>query len=94
MTTMFAKHQVENYNNWKKVYDEIAPFRKQSGITAASVHHDSSDPNTVIITHQFRDINAAKKFADSPNLKSAMKKAGVSSEPEFWFTEDLEETPY
>jgi quinol monooxygenase YgiN len=91
---MFAKHQVEDYNNWKKVYDDIAPFRKESGVTAASVHHDSNDPNIVIITHQFRDINAAKRFADSEDLKSAMKKAGVNSQPEFWFAEDIEKTSY
>jgi len=94
MTTMFVKHQVEDYNNWKSVYDGIAPFRKKSGVTSASVHRDSDDPNTVIVTHQFRDMNAAKKFVDSEDLKAAMNKAGVSSQPEFWFAEDLEKTPY
>jgi quinol monooxygenase YgiN len=91
---MFVKHQVADYNNWKSVYDEIAPFRKESGVTSASVHRDSDDPNTVVITHQFRDMNAAKKFVDSEDLKTAMEKAGVSSQPEFWFTEDLEKTSF
>ena len=94
MTTMFVKHQVKDYNNWKSVYDEIAPFRKESGVTSASVHRASDDRNTVIVTHQFRDLNAAKKFVDSEGLKTAMNKAGVNSQPEFWFAEDLESTPY
>jgi quinol monooxygenase YgiN len=94
MVTMFVKHQVGDYNNWKRVYDEIAPFRKESGVTTASVHRALNDHNSIIITHQFRDMNAAKKFADSEDLKSAMKKAGVNSQPEFWFAEDLEKTPY
>jgi quinol monooxygenase YgiN len=75
-------------------YDELGPVRKQYGVTAASVHRDPKDPNTVIVTQQFRDLNAATSFANSTDLKSAMAKAGVSGPPEFWFSEDVEHTPY
>lgn len=94
MATMFVKHHVDDYNNWKRVYDSVAPLRKESGVTSASVYRDSSDPKTIIITHQFKDMNAAKSFADSEGLKSAMENAGVNGHPEFWFGEDLEKTSY
>ena len=93
-TTMFAKHAVSNYKNWKRVYDEVASLRKERGVTGASVHRDVNDPNTIIITHQFKDTNAATAFANSEDLKSAMMKAGVAGPPEFWFGEDIEQTPY
>jgi quinol monooxygenase YgiN len=94
MTTMFARHKVEDYNNWKRVYDEISNVRKEKGVTAAHVYRDTKDPNTIIVTHQFKNENAATGFANSDDLKSAMHKAGVQGQPEFWFGEDLENTPY
>lgn len=94
MTTMFVRHKVDNYENWKRVYDEIAPVRKANGVTAASVHRDAKDPNFIMVTHQFNDMNSATQFANSEDLKSAMHKAGIHGQPEFWIGEDLENTPY
>jgi len=91
---MFVRHTVNDYGNWKRAYDEFAPVRKENGVTVASVHRDASDPNTVIVTHQFKDLKAAKAFADSEELKSAMANAGVAGPPEIWFAEDVERTSY
>jgi quinol monooxygenase YgiN len=94
MVTMFAKHKVGDYSSWKRVYDEVEPLRKEKGVTAASVHRDANDVNTIVITHQFKTLDAAMGFANSEELKSAMAKAGVNGSPEFWFTEDVEHTQY
>lgn len=93
-TTMFVKHKVSDYGNWKRVYDEFASTRKEKGVTGASVHRDANDADTLTVTHQFNDLAAARAFADSEELKSAMANAGVSGPPEIWFTEDIEQTPY
>jgi quinol monooxygenase YgiN len=94
MVTMFVRHKVGDYTKWKRVYDGIASVRKERGVTAASVHRDPDDPNTIIVTHQFADIDAARDFANSEALKSAMANAGVIGPPTFWFAEDVEHTPY
>jgi quinol monooxygenase YgiN len=94
MATMFVRHTVSDYGNWKRIYDEFASVRKENGVKGASVHRDANDANTIIVTHQFNDLKAAKAFADSEELKSTMAKAGVSGRPEIWFTEDIERTPY
>ncbi len=93
-TTMFVRHKVSKYDNWKRVYDEFASVRKEKGVIAASVHRDANDPNIIIVTHQFNDLNAATTFANSEDLKSAMANAGVAGPPEFWFGEDIEHTAY
>jgi quinol monooxygenase YgiN len=94
MATIFARHKVSDYDKWKSVYDEFASVRKERGVTGASVHHEANDPNTVIITHQFKDMDTAMAFVNSEDLKSAMMNAGVEGPPEFWFGEDIEQTPY
>lgn len=94
MTTMFLRHKVSDYSKWKSVYDSFGPTRKEKGVIAASVHREASDPNTVIVTHQFKDMSAATALVNSEELKSAMQNAGVISQPEIWFTEDVESTLY
>ena len=94
MVTMFVRHKVSNYGNWKRVYDDFASVRKELGVKGASVHRDANDPNMITVTHQFNDMNAATALANSEDLKSAMMKAGVAGPPEFWFTNDVEQTPY
>ena len=90
MITMFAKHKVNDFNAWKRAYDEFASIRDEMGVTGDSVHRDTSDPTIVTITHVFNDLDAAAAFASSDDLKSAMMNAGVVGPPEIWFTEDVE----
>lgn len=94
MATMFVRHEVSDYGNWKRVYDDFASVRREKGVTGASVHRDAEDANTIIITHQFGNLDAALAFAQSEELKNAMSNAGVAGPPEIWFGEDVEETPY
>ena len=91
---MFVKHKVNDYGNWKRTYDEFASVRKEKGVTGASVHRDASDSNTIIVTHQFNNVDAAMAFANSEELKTAMGNAGVAGPPEIWFSEDVEQTAY
>lgn len=93
-TTMFVRHRVNNYEDWKRVYDDFGSVRKEKGVTGASVHRDANDPNAITITHQFKDMNAATAFANSEDLKSAMANAGVAGPPDIWFSEDIERTSY
>lgn len=90
MITMFVRHEVSNYDGWKRVYDEFAPVRKEKGVTSASVYRGTNDPNNITVLHQFRDLKAATSFAESKELKSAMANAGVTGQPEIWFSKDIE----
>jgi quinol monooxygenase YgiN len=94
MTTLFVRHQVSNFDNWKKIYDELGATREKMGVSAASVHRDGTDPNTVMVTHRFPNIGAATAFANSEELKAGMGRAGVTSQPEMWFTDDVEHTAH
>jgi quinol monooxygenase YgiN len=92
MVSMFVRHKVEDYARWKRGYDDADWLRKQHGITYASVHRDETDPTTIIVVHQFKDMNEAKKFVSA--LPPIMEKAGVVGRPDIWFSEDVERVSY
>jgi hypothetical protein len=94
MVTLFAKHTVKDYSNWKQVYDSIASIRKNMGVTGASVLRDSQNANLLTVTHQFNDLSTAAAFAHSDDLKTAMGKAGVEGAPELWIAEQIEQTAF
>ena len=94
MVTLFVKHSVEDFRNWKVVYDEFGSTRRTLGVTGASVHQDPQDPNMLTVTHQFATMDAAQTFANSNELKNAMMNAGVVGRPDVWITTDVERTAY
>lgn len=92
MATMIIRHKVDDYDTWKRGYDEADWLRKKHGITYASLHREESDPNDVIAVHQFKDLKQAKAFASE--VPPLMEKLGVKGPPQIWFSEDVEQTTY
>ena len=86
MATMFVRHRVNDYAKWKSEYDAFDGVRNQMGVTGHGVFQAEGDPNDITAYHDFPDLETAKKFAGSAELKSAMQKAGVAGAPEIWFT--------
>jgi len=94
MASMFMKHRVADYAKWKPVFDEHETTRRAGGVTAHSLHRQADDPNVVIVALRVSDLNKAKQFAGSDELKAAMARAGVQGAPEIWFADDIEEKRY
>jgi quinol monooxygenase YgiN len=85
MATMLIQHKIKDYAEWKKVFDSVAGMRTSSGELSAQVYRDASDPNNLTVLNKWNSMENAKKFAHSPELKSAMEKAGVVGQPNVSF---------
>lgn len=86
MVRMFVRHRVGNYTSWRQGYDAFDAQRPSFGVTAQAVYQDAGDPAMVTVTHDFANLEAAKKLASSDALKQAMTAAGVAGAPDIWFT--------
>ncbi len=87
MATMFVRHKVADYAAWRRVYDGFAPTQKALGVQAEAVYRAVDDPNDVTVTHDFATLEAARAFAESPEMRAAMHDAGVEGMPTTWFTQ-------
>jgi heme-degrading monooxygenase HmoA len=94
MIYLMAVQKVEDFNKWKKVFDEHSTQRRVMGSKGAKILRDSSHPNEIVVITKWEDLNAAKKFSSSPDLKNVMKRAGVVGLPELRFLDDINLTEH
>jgi quinol monooxygenase YgiN len=83
---LFVRHEVNDYEAWRKAYNDFGKTRRNLGVTAQSVYRSADSPNDVTVTHDFKSLEQAKAFIASPDLKAAMDKAGVKGTPQIWIT--------
>ncbi len=82
-------HEVEDYESWKKVFDNAADIRKQAGEMTYQVLKYENNPNKIVHFSAWTSIDAAKQFFESPKLVEIRLEAGVKS-PEFIYLDQLE----
>lgn len=87
MTTLFVRHDVEDYATWRAGYNELESMRTDNGVRDASVYRSVDDANEVTVSHTFDSVDAARSFAGSPDLKEAFQSLGVRGAPQIWFAE-------
>ena len=80
--TLVARHRVNDYAQWRSVYDSLEPLRAKHGCTGARVWQLTGDTEDVLVTHDFPTPDQAGAFASDPELKEGMAKAGVAGPPQ------------
>lgn len=92
---MAITHIVKDFDSWKKGFDDHESARIANGLTKPVVSRDMGNPNKVLVFLRVADLQKAKDFAASPNLKEAIQKDGVISKPEIVYVDVVrfEESP-
>lgn len=79
---MIMTHEVKDFAAWKKGFDAGKGVRSNAGVTIEDVYHSIDDPNLVTVIGEAPSALVANAFLKSDELKRAMEKAGVISNPE------------
>ena len=80
---LVVEHKVKNYAKWKEAYMAHDSVRKAYALTDFGLGRGIEDSNMVFVLEKVDDVAKAKAFEVLPNLKEAMKKAGVTGPPTF-----------
>jgi len=78
-----VSHAVEDYDRWKKVFDEDEPIRSEAELELRAISTNADDPTMVNIMFATDDIEKAKNLINTGDLKKRMHEAGVLTEPSF-----------
>lgn len=82
-------HEVENYESWKKIFDNAAAIRAEAGERKYQVLKYKDNPNKIVHFSSWTSLEDAKRFFESPELVKIRLEAGVKC-PEFIYLEELE----
>jgi quinol monooxygenase YgiN len=85
MAMLVVHLQVKDYAAFREVFDNATPTRTRFGSTGHKVFQSPSDPNEITIHSEWKNVDLAKVYAASNELKEAMKNAGVISQPGLTF---------
>jgi hypothetical protein len=91
---LIVRHRVANFDAWKEVFDSMTDARRAHGWTSATVYRDAVDPNLVTIVNRVKDLDGAKRYGGSAELRAGMQKAGVQGAPEIFFLEEADHCAY
>ena len=91
MPFVLIRHKVANYAKWKRAVKAFKPFRKGSGEKSFCVCRNAKIPNDVTVFCAWDTTARMKAFMKSPELRKAMKGAGVISKPEITFFKTMED---
>ena len=84
MIHVMIRQNVNDFDAWKKVFDEHGVERKLASSKGGHVFQALDDPNNVFVLLEFDDTDKADKFMNSDGLKEVMMKAGVIGKPDVY----------
>jgi quinol monooxygenase YgiN len=86
---MLVQQKVKDYEEWKRVYDSAADLRSSNGQLSDKIYRDANDPNKLTLIFKWDSPENAQRYAQSPELKAAMEKAGVDGPPNINFLTEV-----
>ena len=93
MPYMLVRHKVRDLAKWRPLFDEHASVRKEFGFTGAQIFKNADDLNELVILFEVQDLERARQFSQSDNLREVMERAGVSDRPDIFLLEEEAKTP-
>lgn len=91
MAYLIVRHKVSDYEKWKRAFDEHGATRAASGSKGGQLYRNANDPSEMIGVFAWSDLDHARQFAQSDDLRETMQRAGVADIPDIYFVEKVED---
>jgi heme-degrading monooxygenase HmoA len=89
MVTVIQLAKVKDYDKWEPIFKEDVSMIKASGAKFIGVLQSIDDPNIVIVTSEWEDLETAKKLAESDDIRARMEKSGVIKSEMYYMEQKL-----
>jgi quinol monooxygenase YgiN len=89
MAHVLVRHKVTDFATWKPIYDAHGATRKASGCRQAWLFRNAENPNEAVILFEWSDLESARRFIGSEDLRQTMTRAGVADRPDIYFLDEV-----
>ncbi len=90
MPYVMVRHKVESFTKWKPEFDAFKDKRRAGGEKTYHIYHNTDDANNLVLLFEWDNLENARQFMQSDELKQAMKKAKVIDQPDIYFLNEGE----
>ena len=91
MPYILVRQDVENFNQWKAVFNQHEETREDAGSLGYQLLNSIDNPNEVFVLFEWDSLANAQQFTSSDELREAMQNAGVIGRPDVFFLNTIEE---
>ncbi len=93
MAWLHVHHKVQDYNQWRQVWDRTAEYKRHQGWKRFRLFQVAGDRTDLIVMEQFGTLEQAQAYAASDVLQKSLQQAGVIAPAEIVVLDGLEEGP-
>ena len=93
MPCLLIRHHVSDFDRWKAVFDDHGITRRANGSRGGRLFRNVADPDELLVLLEWDDLERARLFLDSDDVRVAMTLAGVSDRPDIWFLAEGDRIP-
>ncbi len=86
---LVTRHKVEDFAKWKAEFDGDTEMRKGAGEKSYQIFRTDDDPNSLAILFEWDNLDNARKFMQSEELREKMQQAGIIGQPDIYFLEEV-----
>ena len=73
MVHIITIREVNDYDKWRKSFDDAADSRKSHGVKSSQVFRSIENPNEVVIVGEWEDVEQFKQHKSSKEVREKMK---------------------
>ena len=89
MIQVLVHHKVADYSSWRSVFDAALDFRHSGGECSCRIFRKTGNPNDLTLLFEWQDMDKAKHYMTSDELRKKMQQAGVMGVPEIVYLAEM-----
>jgi quinol monooxygenase YgiN len=93
MPALLIRHKVTDIARWRPVFDGLEGTLHAHGCLGSQLFLNADNPKETLILLTWDDLERARLYAQSDDLREAMRQSGVADEPDLWFLDDAGLSP-
>jgi len=89
---VIVQHNVDDWDTWKSAFDQSEDARRSASALGHHINRGENDSNAIDVYMAIGDVDKAKAFLASDDIREAMKSGGVQGTPEVMWMKPLRES--
>ncbi|MGA2979006.1 MAG: antibiotic biosynthesis monooxygenase [Terriglobales bacterium] len=89
MINVLIHHEVADYTAWKAIFDSNLAWRHKHGERSCRIFRSAGNVNDLTLFFEWDNLDSARAFIASEELKAKMASAGVKGPPRVDFLTEV-----